>query len=57
MESTAKVPTGLFYDTCMVAMEKAKRGELTKMDWRFHFLPWWKHPQYVFEDDRIVIPS
>lgn len=48
IESTAEGAYGAFYDMCQEA--KGKTG-LTKMDYRFFFFPWWKHPDYVLDDD------
>jgi len=57
IESTAKGQSGVFYDICKQAMELAKSGkELSEMDWKFFFLPWWKHPSYRLKGD-IIIPT
>ena len=47
IESTAEGREGYFYDICKKA-EDAKRmeAELTKVDFRFHFFPWYKEPSY-----------
>ena len=49
VESTAEGAWGRFYDMCQVAM--ALVGDLTKLDYRFFFFPWWKHPDYKLEDE------
>jgi len=36
---------GLNYRMVKLAQEAPRI--LTKLDWRFHFFPWWKHPGYV----------
>ena len=36
---------GLNYAMIKLAQEAPK--VLTQMDWRFHFLPWWRDPKYV----------
>lgn len=60
VESTAKVPEGVFFELCEVAMrneQKEKAGQkLTEMDWKFFFFPWWKHPEYQLGGD-IVLPK
>lgn len=56
VESTAKIQSGLFYDLCQVGEEMITSGrKLTEMDWKFFFLPWWRHPQYRLKGD-IIIP-
>jgi hypothetical protein len=47
IESTARGRGGAFYDMCVEAKKLQDAGKkLTKMDYRFHFLPWWKEPGY-----------
>ena len=47
IESTARGRGGAFYDMCVEAKKMQDAGsKLTKMDYRFHFLPWWKEPGY-----------
>ena len=47
---------GDFYDLCQKAQNKAQRGHaLTDMDFKFHFFPWWRNPDYVLDAD-IEIP-
>lgn len=36
---------GLNYAMIKLAQESPK--EMTQMDWRFHFFPWWRDPKYV----------
>lgn len=36
---------GLNYAMIKLAQEAPK--EMTSMDWRFHFFPWWRDPKYV----------
>lgn len=56
MESTAEGQDGDFYDTCTVAQSKARMGsKLTPIDWKFHFFPWWKSPDYEIDPDGVVI--
>ena len=47
IESTPRGRGGLFYDMCIEAKKSQDAGkELTEMDYRFHFLPWWQEPGY-----------
>lgn len=47
IESTAEGREGYFYDLCKTAQQlKAARIPLSKMDFRFHFYPWWGEPSY-----------
>lgn len=47
VESTAEGRSGYFYDMVKNAQDHAARGEpLTPMDWKLHFLPWWKEKSY-----------
>lgn len=45
IESTAEGKEGYFYDICKRAQE-TKNEELSKIDFKFHFFPWWKEPEY-----------
>lgn len=50
VESTAEGQEGHFYDLCENAKSKARLGtELTSLDFKFHFFPWWKSPEYCLE--------
>lgn len=56
IESTARGKDGIFYDMCCKAMEIQKSGKvLNPMDWKFWFFAWWQHPDYVLDDDSVVI--
>lgn len=47
IESTAEGRSGYFYDICKKAqadMEKQKK--LNKLDFKFHFFPWYQEPSY-----------
>jgi len=58
VESTAEGTGGDFYDMCQTAQGIQARGEkLTKLDFRFHFYPWWKHPDYRLDPDGVTISS
>jgi hypothetical protein len=45
IESTAEGKDGYFYDICHRS-QSMKDEELTKIDFKFHFFPWWKEPAY-----------
>lgn len=45
IESTAEGREGYFYDICRQAQQK-KNQQLSKLDFKFHFFPWWKEPVY-----------
>lgn len=52
IESTAEGQEGDFYDKCQTAQSLARMGTpLTDMDFKFHFFPWWRHPQYSLDDE------
>lgn len=47
IESTAEGREGYFYELCKQAQALAASGkELTKLDFKFHFFPWWKEDAY-----------
>jgi hypothetical protein len=47
IESTAEGRTGDFFDFAQLALNNQRAGkELTPMDYRFFFFPWWRHPKY-----------
>lgn len=57
IESTAEGREGHFYDLCKKAQEMhAKKQKLTQLDFRFHFFPWWRSPEYRI-DQTISIPQ
>ena len=45
IESTAEGREGYFYDICKRS-QNMKDDELSKIDFKFHFFPWWKEPGY-----------
>lgn len=45
IESTAEGKEGYFYDICKRS-QTMKDDELSKIDFKFHFYPWWKEPAY-----------
>jgi len=55
IESTSKGSEGDFYKYCKRAMENEKAGtQLSKLDFKFFFFPWWKHPDYVLDTPVII---
>jgi len=55
-ESTAEGMTGDFYDMCERA-QRLDESELTPLDFKFHFFPWYKAEEYRLNPVNIVIPS
>jgi len=53
IESTAEGKEGYFYDYSLSAETKAKRKDkLTKLDFKFHFFPWYLNKGYQLESDK-----
>lgn len=50
IESTAEGRDGYFYDICKNA-QAMKNKDLSELDFRFHFFPWWKDPGYRTESN------
>lgn len=47
IESTAEGREGYFYDICNQAKaSKDSRKEISKLEFKFHFFPWWGEPAY-----------
>jgi hypothetical protein len=47
IESTAEGRSGYFFDMCKKAQAQQQMGSnLTKLDYKFHFFPWWKEKGY-----------
>lgn len=47
IESTSEGREGHFFEMCKTAQALASQGtELSKLDFKFHFFPWWKEPAY-----------
>jgi len=54
IESTAEGREGDFFDMTQKARRFAQeRRRLTRMDYRFHFYPWWRHPNYSLTENEI----
>jgi hypothetical protein len=50
IESTAEGNEGKFWEMCQLAQTKQRmRLELTPLDAKFHFFPWYEDPHYVAE--------
>ncbi len=47
IESTARGREGAFYNLCVEAKKMRDGGKsLNPLDYKFHFMPWHKHPEY-----------
>jgi hypothetical protein len=47
IESTAEGRSGYFYDICKKAQQdRESKRELSKLDFKFHFFPWYREPVY-----------
>ena len=58
IESTAMGRQGRFYEMCQTAeVMQLNKQELTMMDYKFWFFPWWKHPDYVLPGAAVTIPE
>ena len=58
VESTAEGQQGEFYDLCERARKLKEAGkELTRLDPRFHFYPWYEHPGYCLGQAEIQTTS
>ena len=55
MESTAEGQAGDFYDMCRLAEAKVQTGEeLTPLDFKFHFAPWWTSAEYTLGANVVI---
>jgi len=55
IESTAEGREGYFYKFCMEAKHRLLRGiSPNKLQFKFHFFPWWKDPRYHLEQDQPI---
>lgn len=47
IESTAEGREGYFYEMCKLSQsQRDSKTKLTKLDFKFHFYPWWGQPDY-----------
>ena len=55
VESTAEGTAGDFYDMCQLAQAKEQKGDnLTVLDFKFHFAPWYTSAEYTLDADVTV---
>jgi hypothetical protein len=55
IESTAAGREGYFYEFCMTAEKNRKEGrQLTELDWKIFFFPWWLDHRYIMDSDFII---
>ena len=56
IESTAEGREGAFYDLCRQAQSLAEAGkQLSPLDFKFHFFPWFRDPKYRLESAGVVL--
>lgn len=60
IESTAKGQFGVFYDICKTAMDldreiKAGTKEITPLDYKFFFFPWYLKKEYRVESQGLIL--
>jgi len=56
IESTARGREGHFFNLCKEAQALEDRGDqLSPLDWKLWFFPWWKHPDYVLNSKNLLI--
>lgn len=56
IESTAEGQEGHFFEVCESAQSKKRMGtKLSPLDFKFHFFPWWKSPEYEIDPEGILI--
>lgn len=54
IESTAEGREGDFHDFCETARRRAAEGRAPgALDFRFHFFPWWGHPDYALDGEAV----
>lgn len=55
IESTAAGQEGHFYRFCMDALKNQQEGrELTPLDFKLFFFPWWQDPEYTLESSFLI---
>jgi hypothetical protein len=56
IEATAEGQQGKFFEYTQAAAALAETGrELTPLDWRFHFYPWWEMPEYRVDAGSVAL--
>jgi hypothetical protein len=55
IESTAEGRSGYFFDICRKAQQdRESKRELSQIDFKFHFFPWYKQPEYRIGNSFII---
>ncbi len=55
IESTARGREGAFYNLCVEAQKMRDSGKpLSPLDYKFHFMPWHKHPEYCLNTSQHI---
>lgn len=58
IESTAEGAYGRYYDMCQMAEKKQlEEMQLTTMDYKFFFFPWWRSKDYRLDNVNVPVPS
>jgi hypothetical protein len=58
IESTAEGQEGHFYELCDQAQSRQRMGaELSPLDFKFHFYPWWRSPDYALKPTGATTPE
>ena len=56
IESTAEGREGAFYDLCRQSQALVEAGkQLSPLDYKFHFFPWFRDPKYRLESAGVVL--
>ncbi|HXI99193.1 MAG TPA: terminase, partial [Gemmatimonadaceae bacterium] len=58
IESTGEGQEGHYFELTEAARSKERSGTpLTPLDFKFHFFPWWKDPDYAMDPRDVVVPA
>jgi hypothetical protein len=59
IESTAEGRAGHFFELCQrTERDRAANKKPTALDYKFHFYPWWQHPDYVLDvEGDLLLPT
>lgn len=58
VESTAMGAYGDFHDMCQEPIKRDQAGGITAPNqYRLHFLPWWKHPEYTDDETTLGLST
>lgn len=58
IESTAEGRSGYFFDYCQTAKASKLAGRaLSKLDFKFHFFPWWQEPGYTLDPKGVIVSN